>query len=290
MVRTGQPPKPGEIRRLGYHSTRHPRLPVEAMARHELLDRYGEPFFAFPERLDFFLLVLATRGHGEHEVDFTTIKLQPGTVLLIRPGQVHRFRWNGTAVADLVLFPPESLTASTRDRLMQIGTGALHGRLAAPDTEQLHGDIEAIRAEQERFDDSAEYAALLRARLDVVLLQVTIGCERAQPQAAHSPLYTAFCELLEARFATTRHAQDFAAALGYSRRTLNRACERATGRSAKNLADRRVALEAKRLLIGSDSPIEHIAARLGFSEPTNFGKFFRRLYGATPGDFRHQHR
>ncbi len=289
MVRTGQAGPPDAIRELAYRSTRHARLPVEAMHRHELLQRYGEAFFATPERLEFYLLLLTVSGRGEHEVDFGTVELRRGTVQLIRPGQVHRFRWQGTAVADLVVFPPESLRPSTGDHLLPLGTGALHGQLSSQETARLRRDIQAIRLEQEQFDGTARFGALLRARLDVLLLEVGVRLGH-QPAAARSSRYVAFCALLEARFATTRHAQDYAKALGYSRRTLNRACEQATGRSAKDLVDERVALEAKRLLIGSDSPVEQIAVRLGFSEATNFGKFFHRMSATTPGDFRRSHR
>lgn len=59
-----------------------------------------------------------------------------------------------------------------------------------------------------------------------------------------------------------------------------------TGSTAKTLIDARVALEAKRLLAHSDLPVAAIGHRLGFTEPTNFGKFFTRQTGDSPGTFR----
>jgi AraC-like DNA-binding protein len=70
-------------------------------------------------------------------------------------------------------------------------------------------------------------------------------------------------------------------------RTLTRACQAATGQPVKHVIDERVALEARRLLAHTDEPVAAIARRLGFSEPTNFGKFFTRHTGTTPGEFRH---
>ncbi len=81
-------------------------------------------------------------------------------------------------------------------------------------------------------------------------------------------------------------AHEYAARLGYSLKTLNRACMLATGCTAKQLIDARVALEAKRLLAHTDLPVASISYRLGFTEPTNFGKFFTRATGQTPGAFR----
>ncbi|SPE99419.1 DNA-binding transcriptional regulator AraC [Streptomyces sp. MA5143a] len=57
----------------------------------------------------------------------------------------------------------------------------------------------------------------------------------------------------------------------------------------KHVIDARVALEAQRLLAHTDEPVATIARRLGFVEPTNFGKFFTRHSGMTPGAFRQAH-
>lgn len=78
----------------------------------------------------------------------------------------------------------------------------------------------------------------------------------------------------------------------YTVKTLTRACTAATGQPVKQVIDGRVALEAQRLLAHTDEPVARIARRLGFPEPTDFGKFFTRHTGVTPGAFRqaHQHR
>ena len=69
-------------------------------------------------------------------------------------------------------------------------------------------------------------------------------------------------------------------------RTLTRACLAVTGRSAKQVIDERVALQARRLLAATDEPIAQIGRQLGFPEPTNFGRFFTREVGVSPGAFR----
>ncbi|MFD5825136.1 helix-turn-helix transcriptional regulator, partial [Lentzea sp. NPDC060358] len=91
---------------------------------------------------------------------------------------------------------------------------------------------------------------------------------------------------LERAFTRSRNAAEYAAAIGYSARSLNRICLAATGRTAKALIDARVALEAKRLLAHTDLSSAAIGHRLGFSEATNFTKFFLRETGTSPGAFR----
>lgn len=50
----------------------------------------------------------------------------------------------------------------------------------------------------------------------------------------------------------------------------------------------RIVLEAKRLLVHSLLPVANIGYELGFSEATNFVKFFHRGTRQTPGAFRAQ--
>jgi AraC-like DNA-binding protein len=78
--------------------------------------------------------------------------------------------------------------------------------------------------------------------------------------------------------------------LGVSTSTLTRTCNEVLGHSAKEELDRRVALEAQRLLVHGASTSVAIGEFLGFSEPTNFVKFFRRRVGTTPEAFRQEHR
>lgn len=79
---------------------------------------------------------------------------------------------------------------------------------------------------------------------------------------------------------------DYARRLGYAPRTLTRATLDSAGMSPKALIDARVLLEAKRLLVHTAFRIGRIAVHLGFSEPTNFTKFFRRGAGMGPEGFR----
>jgi AraC-like DNA-binding protein len=62
----------------------------------------------------------------------------------------------------------------------------------------------------------------------------------------------------------------------------------AAGTNAKAFIASRISLEAKRLLVHTDVSVTLIAESLGFSEATNFIKFFKRETGCTPAEFRQQ--
>jgi AraC-like DNA-binding protein len=99
-------------------------------------------------------------------------------------------------------------------------------------------------------------------------------------------IFTRFESLLEQSYAETRSVAALARELGCSEKTLSRACNAVAGASPKELILRRVVLDAKRVLVFSNSTVKEISIRLGFSEPTNFVKFFRRQTGMLPLAFR----
>jgi AraC-like DNA-binding protein len=95
-----------------------------------------------------------------------------------------------------------------------------------------------------------------------------------------------FRDAVERGFSRTHRIDDYARELGYSTRTLTRATQTAAGLSAKDYLDQRLTLEAKRLLAHGTEPASTIAAHLGFTSATHFGKFFQRRTGQTPLAFR----
>ena len=129
---------------------------------------------------------------------------------------------------------------------------------------------------------------LLRHQLTVLLLRIALLPGGATPDETGA--YARFRRAVEEDFARTWRVEEYAERMGYSVRTITRACLNATGRSAKQVIDDRVTLEAKRLLAAADAPIADIGRRLGFPEPTNFGRFFHREVGMCPGAFRQAQR
>ncbi|MEN9701160.1 MAG: hypothetical protein RIR55_475, partial [Bacteroidota bacterium] len=74
--------------------------------------------------------------------------------------------------------------------------------------------------------------------------------------------------------------------MAVSEKKLNKSTLKVLGKSPKVLIDERVVLEAKRLLAHTTSSIKEIGFELGFDEPTNFIKYFRKHVASTPIDFR----
>ncbi len=95
--------------------------------------------------------------------------------------------------------------------------------------------------------------------------------------------------LLHRKDHTVRSVQEVAAALGTSERSLRRQLA-AEGVSFSSLLEEERLERAKLLLLSTAMSIDHIAARLGYSNVANFGRAFRRWTDHTPADYRRAHR
>ncbi|MFJ7153214.1 helix-turn-helix domain-containing protein [Streptomyces sp. NPDC100445] len=242
-------------------------------------------------RIDFHVVMLFTDGPVRHMVDFAEYEATAGDLLWIRPGQVHRFSrecvYRGTVLTMQPGFlPPATVEATGLYRydlppLLHPGPAQLGALQAA---------LDQLRRE---YEDTATlplglHAAVLRHTLTAFLLRLghlAAGTAQDGPQQADSA-FTRFRDAVEEGFGAQHSVSAYADALGYSRRTLVRAVRAATGETPKGFIDKRVVLEARRLLAHTDLPIGRVGAAVGFPDAANFSKFFHLHTGQTPVAFR----
>lgn len=310
MVESGQ----RDVIDIAYDNPDRSHTGIEVLTFDALKPRLKGSVARRPSRLDFHQVMLVRGGEGTAMVDFVMYPCARGTLLHLRPGQVQRLPYgaNGRpADLDAVLllftadFPPplpaahevlDGFGSPVARRLPPDEFGAFDRAVTEMDTEYRalrHERNPATTMPTDTDTDTELTGALLRQLLGALLIRMARLANpagRPVPAAPGTEVYLAFRRELEHAFATTRSIEDYAARLGCSPRTLTRACLAATGRSAKELADARVALQAQRLLAHTDLPVAAIGRALGFSEATNFGKFFARETGRPPGDFRRAQR
>lgn len=290
--------KSADITRLGYTPSGR-KLDVEVFPFSDILRRSPPAKVRATHRYDFHLILLVTDGTPIQVVDFEPIRCAPGSMLVLRPGQVHSFgthlNWKGW----LVLFRAEFVPTAS-DVPSDLAPGRMLERMPdhmVLDRENFRATERAIVAmgEDARCDAPAGVVhTLLRYQLYTLILRLDLLNERQSaiaPQRGPSlKRFARFRELLEANFSGWHQVGPYADALGCTQKSLNRATRDVVGMNAKDCIARRIALEAKRLLAHTDRPIYLIAEGLGFDEATNFSKFFRKNVGQSPAEFRAAYR
>jgi AraC-like DNA-binding protein len=296
----GSPPIPAvELRETHFDNQRLARLGIEVMTLGDLRQRVSARRLAIPERVEFFMLLLIDRGRGTHVIDFSQVALQPGSLVFVRPGQVQQWQSKEALAGTLLLVdpavmsPPGPRLSVQQTLASQLADWPDCATLSVPARRQIQDQFAALGHECAQFDASELGIALIRSMLTTLLLCVARAHARALPRFPHragmAGLVRMLAQAIDAQVRQRPTVQSLASTLGYSTSSLNRACLAVEGRSAKQVLDRRVALEAQRLLVHSRDAASQIGTSLGFSEPTNFLKFFKRTVGCTPDAFRRQH-
>ncbi|MBS0389022.1 MAG: helix-turn-helix domain-containing protein [Proteobacteria bacterium] len=247
-----------------------------------------------PHALDFHDILLVTRGRGTFLLDGVPLDVRPGRVLFTTPGQVRR--WRVPKLDGLCLFFPalflQEFFRDTQfvDRLPYFRHEASEQSalgLAPRPAATLRRQMLAMRDELQRIrPDSVQ---LLRAQLHEVLIRLARLYSAAHPAPAPAPVHPTvrrYQELIERHFRHLHRITDYTRKLSITAGHLNALCRKQLGRSAKQVLQDRIAVEARRFLLYTDRTAESIAQELGFADPSYFGRFFRRVSGMSPQNFR----
>jgi len=285
------------IANVGFRPPNDTRLAVETLSTAELLQRAPAEHFQKLQRADFFRLIGVYEGQTLPMVDFSTYTAHAGDWLLVRPGQVFRYDFSSNWSGDLIVFRADLL--SVRDRNLpshEVDTARKVEDLTTLCTlgQSQHSwmmkSVHQLKHDGAISADVSLRNELLRLQLMGMLLRMSLWQSGAGQVdltgAAEQTHYRRFRNLLDARFATLHQVQDYASALGMSEKTLSRVSIASEGVPAKTLINQRLVLEAKRLLAHTSMPVQMVGRELGFDDPTNFVKFFRKQMGMTPLSFR----
>ncbi len=225
-------------------------------------------------------------GESECFIDGRVYRLRAGDLYGLPAGVVHACGANDTLRGWVLHCSPEFLAERPREVLVETRRGNL---LADPEA--------VVDVERWFLGFAAEYGRVRGGRAIAVrawLQLMGVYLRRLSPKpdldARPRPVSIAFRDLLDAQFASERNPVHYAAQLGITGDQLNARLRDETGAAAREHIDRRVVLEAERLLAFTSMTVLEIAAQLGFEDPQYFWRYFRKHTHVTPGEYRERQR
>lgn len=268
----------------------HPAVPVEVIDWSELMARMPDPFVPRRQRARFNQLIICTEGKGGHLVDFSPVALEAGSMTRLRPGQVQQFEAPATFEAHMVIWPVESEPPDPGAAPWFPGsTTPSSWQLTPAQLDRILGWVDELRHQQQAFDGSTRRAELMCAILGVLLLALDVELSGDPSTTTGLPqAYLDLREQLERDLTERPSAATLARRIGYSTRTLDRACQAVSGQTARQIIDERIALEIRRHLADTTRTIAEVRIELGFDDSSNFARFVGRHLGQSPADFRRQ--
>ena len=261
----------------------------------QLYDSFGGQADA-PHRHSYFTILLIEKARGVHVVDFKSFDLFDHCLFFIYPGQVHQLMSSGRPQGWVINFSQLFLVQhSIPDRMINdVYLFNKHGETPPlPVTEenfQHYKDIIRQIQQYSKLDPNYKDDAL-GALLKLILIQSNTHCslqKENNPQTIETgnQLLRQFKELIDLHYKELHKVSDYAGKMAVTSDYLNKSVKAITGKSAKEFILDRILVEAKRVLLFTESTNKELAFHLGFEEPAHFSNFFKKYTNFSPIDFR----
>ncbi|MNH18584.1 HTH-type transcriptional activator RhaR [compost metagenome] len=229
------------------------------------------------------------RGQAQVEIEGVRSAIGEAAIQVVPPLTVHGFRFSADIQGHVLTFGT-ALVANLEQRL-----GAPLGVLAKPACYPLGKDRVHLRSlidtlQQEYQGHAPARAPLLEALVTALMVWISrrqqLGQAPRNRDERDRQLLGQYLRLVEAHYREHLSVEDFAARLKIPSLQLNQLCRALSGQTALQLVHQRLLLEAQRNLIYTRMSIGQLSDSLGFSDPTYFARFFKRLSGRTPNGYR----
>jgi AraC-like DNA-binding protein len=274
-------------------------LDIEVMTFDETFDKLSQtsthdPFSS--HRILFHLILIVTKKAYSHVVDFKSYTLVEGSSIFIAKNQVHHFtkelkHADGYCIIFNSAFVDKShylLNSFNLNRLFNyhIETPVIHQK--EMDNDNLISIADNLSNEY-TFSNDFGKSEILSNLLHVLLLKA----ERTKENQSVKDInlqwlekFSAFKNMLEKEYTTTRSSRNYASELFISYKFLNDIVKKLTGKTVKAFIDDFVTIEIKRYLVTTSLSVKEISYKTGFEEPANMVRFFRKNTSFTPLKFR----
>ncbi|MFJ2493860.1 helix-turn-helix domain-containing protein [Pseudomonas iridis] len=234
-------------------------------------------------------LLFVFKGQAELEIEGQRTQLETPAIQVLPPLSVHGFRFSEDVEGFIVtLATPliHHLQAQLGDAVHALAQANAYS--AGNDGDYLNSLFSALQAEYNGHQPAREM--LMHALVSVIMVwvsrQAIVRHKASQRPQRQREYLNGFIQLVEETYRQHVKVEDLAHRLGISVSHLNGTCRELAGQPALQIMHERQLLEAKRLLTYTSMTIYEMSELLGFSDPTNFTRLFRRRVGISPKAFR----
>jgi len=261
----------------------------------ELADSGG---LAGPHSHDFLTLAFFERDGGRLRSGERRWELRAGDAFVIPSGEVHDPSGLAEACGWAVFFPAEVLAPSNSGVFLswrahpllfpfaagvdRAGGGAR--RLVVPPEERPSWSARLFDLDLELRERRDGYREAALAHLTLLLVGVSrlaaevVGDLRINDE----PLLAEVFGFVEDHYRERVSLKDVARAVSLSSGHLTTVVRNKTGRTVGEWISERRLAQARRLLVETDLAVEEVGHRVGYNDPANFVRTFRRAHGTTP--------
>jgi AraC family transcriptional activator of pobA len=247
-----------------------------------------------PHRDSHFLLMLATSGHFELNIDFKEVSFSNPTLFCVFPEQVHNIVKVQKPKGWIISFDP----AIIDEEIKHLFESRFDNPMSLEPASDFYLSSVTLLHLMEKSQSSIinKYSnksihALLTAFLNSIAsnLVFTTAIE-SKNENRSTVIKDAFNQLLKQHFKNWKQPAQYASELAISVAHLNDTIKALTGSPVSIHIQQASIFEAKRQLYFTNKSVKEIGYEVGYNEPVYFGKLFKKITNLTPLAFRQQFR
>ena len=250
-------------------------------------------FVNSPHKHSTYISILFTTGYGEHQIDFDTYEVKPGSVFLISPGQVHNWKLSENADGFVFFHTKEFYDQMYSSKqiedypffYLQQNYPVIH--LQEENLEQFSRLFsEIVKEYKSNLPYKWEKIGVLLDYTYIELARIYhVDPNNGQTFTSNSIKVKKLQKLIDDHFKTHKFPKDYADWMNITTRHLSRICRDVLNKSTNDLIIERVVMEAKRMLVHQDVSVSQVGDELGYSDYSHFVRLFKQKVGVTPKAF-----
>lgn len=262
--------------------------PVEIEIKDLSFTRHLGKLMSTPHKVSFYQLIWIKEGQAKYKIDFQEVCIHSNEILVISPGQICEFDTQSNYSGKLILFTNSFFSISEKDasflHTSQIMCFINLNKIVSANAFLMDSLTTLLDDELQKAPNKFQ-SEISQSILRIILLEAERCINIDKPLNPNSILYK-FYNSVEEHFKENRKISYYTNLLGVGEKTLTKELKERTGETPKTYIDKRIILEAKRLLVYSNLSVKEIGFSVGFEEPANFNNFFRKHIKQTPIQFR----
>ncbi|WP_029288644.1 AraC family transcriptional regulator [Pedobacter sp. R20-19] len=248
-------------------------------------------------QVSFYEIIFIQDGSGAFTLDENKMSIAPRAIIFISPGQIRRWEIEEKVKGYTLFFDKDFLHQFFSDELFLYRLQYFHQYLHPAEmhiAERSFGKclelLQEIEHEFEQIQNDSDH--LIRAilyQLLIVLNRYYADVYKAQRDTYIHPDFYRFRSLLEKKFIQDQTVEAYSKMLNISSGFLNKICRQFSGLSAQQMIHYKLISEIKKQLRQNKSSKE-ICYQFGFSDQSNFNRFFKKFTQITPHQYRKKYK
>ncbi len=247
-----------------------------------------------PHSHNFYLCVLFTKGTGTHEIDFSTYDIHPGKIFFLKPGQTHFWKFE-TAPEGYIFFHSKAFY-NMHYLTHKLSAFPFYYSYQNPPFLDLSDDYKAIEVKyQNLYNEYLDSKPFRELKIVNTISDIYMDLTRKYAvdidianysQSGYLKILEKLENFIDLHYDKEKLPKFYANKLNITTKHLNRVVKETVNKTTNQLITERVIVEAKRLIVHSNSSLFAIADTLGFKDYAYFSRYFKNRVKVTPLEFR----